>query len=912
VVTSGLTPAAVEADNRGVSKAAAEVGSTANSYQILAKLATGGMAEIFLARGEGVAGVERYCVLKRILHDRASDVQFVQMFLDEARLAAQLQHPNIAQVYDIGKLGDSYFFTMEYVHGETVRALLHRAQALRRRLPITCVLTIAAGTAAGLHHAHTRHGRDGRALGIVHRDVSPSNLMVSYEGGVKVVDFGVAKAADRGHETKSGTVKGKISYLSPEQCKGKRVDRRSDLFSLGICMWEMLTTDRLYKRASDFDNMNAIVTEPTPPPSSRRTDVPAEVDELVLRLLAKEPDERFQTAEELVETIEEVASRTGSVLSSSALGRLVRELFGQRPEPWLEIESQQESGEAVTVTSEPIPRELAVPAGDPVNQRLASVVDLSPRSITESLSSLEAKSLDAGSLDAEALEARSPEVPTTRVARRAALGFPLGSVPPRRATIPLDTDPAPALPPPPVVRPSARQRAVDPGLGSNRSTPPSGQAVPALPGSPSSGSRTASPADLSSGSRTASLADISSASRTDSLGSAELLPASALDAPLYAGPSAPAGPPAPAGSSPAGLVGASRATPRGTPMQPPGPPTASLAAPGTQPPGPPTTSFTAGTQLPGPPTASFATADAQVPPPGAPSGFAASSSGSFVMLPGPHTASSGRRMTPAGPFASPASSHGSLRASAPYEAQRRGWPLYAVIAGAAVLGSIAVMVMMRSGAGVSTSAVEAATTTLASKPSDPAALDRAAATPGASDSITVVPIDPPPVSGQPSSASEPAAADTTGVPADTTADATGVPAAKSPPGPRRHAGSERAAILPRSPAFPIVSQTGAPSEQATLPDDEIKRAFAAGRYESVVEQCGARPVSAEHAPLCIIAACHAGNAAKASKLISAAPAAKRDQLIGHCKQLGVDITLRKAQPRPSAIDCEADPMACQH
>src|SRR3954464_14026988 len=293
-----LTLAPIESDNRRVSRAAAEVGSTANSYQILAKLAAGGMAEIFLARGEGVAGVERYCVLKRILRDRATDVHFVRMFLDEARLAAQLQHPNIAQVYDIGKLGDSYFFTMEYVHGETVRALLHRAQGLRRKLPINCVLTIAAGTAAGLHHAHARLGAGGRALGIVHRDVSPSNLMVSYEGGVKVVDFGVAKAADRPQETKSGTVKGKISYLSPEQCKGKRVDRRSDLFSLGICFWEMLTTERLYKRASDFENMSAIVPEDTPPPSSRRPDVPPEIDELVLRLLAKSPDDRFQTADE--------------------------------------------------------------------------------------------------------------------------------------------------------------------------------------------------------------------------------------------------------------------------------------------------------------------------------------------------------------------------------------------------------------------------------------------------------------------------------------------------------------------------------------------------------------------------------------------------------------------------------------
>jgi len=197
-----------------VTTVAAEVGSTANQYEILAKLATGGMADIFLARGEGVAGVQRYCVLKRILRERASDAQLVQMFLDEARLAAQLQHPNIASVYDVGKLGDSFFFTMEYVHGETVRSLLQRSTALRRPLPLACALTIVAGTAAGLHHAHERNGNDRPALGIVHRDVSPSNVMISYEGNVKVVDFGVAKAAHRAVETLSGTVKGKISLAA--------------------------------------------------------------------------------------------------------------------------------------------------------------------------------------------------------------------------------------------------------------------------------------------------------------------------------------------------------------------------------------------------------------------------------------------------------------------------------------------------------------------------------------------------------------------------------------------------------------------------------------------------------------------------------------------------------------------------
>ena len=338
----------------------AEVGSTASSYEILAKLATGGMAEIFLARHANAAGVERYVVLKRVLRERASDAGFVRMFLDEAKLAAQLQHPNIAQVYDIGKLGDSYFFTMEYVHGETVRALLHRSHALRRPIPIGTALTIAAGAAAGLHHAHERIGLDGKPLGIVHRDVSPSNLMVSYEGHVKLVDFGVAKAATASVETRSGTVKGKIAYLSPEQCRGRGVDRRSDLFSLGIVMWELLTVERLFKHPSDFETMAAIVNDPSPPPSSRRPDVPPELDALVLRLLAKTPEERFQTGDEVLEAIEQVAMQAHSSLSTAQLGRFVRELFGQRPEPWVELRAAEQHPDIVTVTSEPVPPDLGL------------------------------------------------------------------------------------------------------------------------------------------------------------------------------------------------------------------------------------------------------------------------------------------------------------------------------------------------------------------------------------------------------------------------------------------------------------------------------------------------------------------------------------------------------------------------
>ena len=356
----------------------ATIGSAANTYEVLARLATGGMAEIFLARSKGLAGVERYCVMKRILREHATDVRFVQMFLDEARLVARLQHSNIAQVYDLGKLGDSYFFTMEYVHGETVRGLIARAKQLRRPIPLACVLTIAAGIAAGLHHAHERLGPNERPLGIVHRDISPSNVMVGFDGTVKVVDFGIAKVDDSTQETRAGMVKGKISYLSPEQARAQPVDRRTDLFALGIVMWEMLTAQRMYERGDDYETMTAIITEAPLPPSSVRPDVPPEVDALVLKALAKAPADRFQTAEEMGEAIELLGQRLGTAPSTAMLARYLRDMFGARKEAWRTLATPAIAGEKVTVTAEPVPEQITVSLRGPVDHRLEAVPAFEP------------------------------------------------------------------------------------------------------------------------------------------------------------------------------------------------------------------------------------------------------------------------------------------------------------------------------------------------------------------------------------------------------------------------------------------------------------------------------------------------------------------------------------------------------
>ncbi|MCA9714321.1 MAG: serine/threonine protein kinase, partial [Myxococcales bacterium] len=203
-------------------------------YQLITKLGAGGMAELFLARTEAIHGIEKFVALKRIPAGHARDKEFVRMFLEEARLAATLSHPNIAQVYDVGKEAGTYFFTMEYLQGLDLARLLRGLFKRGEWPPLQHVLAIIIGTAAGLHYAHRKEGRDGRLLNIVHRDVSPSNIFITYEGGVKLLDFGIAKATTAKTVTETGALKGKIPYMSPEQVRGEKLDQRSDIFSLGI------------------------------------------------------------------------------------------------------------------------------------------------------------------------------------------------------------------------------------------------------------------------------------------------------------------------------------------------------------------------------------------------------------------------------------------------------------------------------------------------------------------------------------------------------------------------------------------------------------------------------------------------------------------------------------------------------
>src|SRR6185436_7162337 len=231
------------------------------SYEIIRTLAQGGMAQLFLARAVGPEGFEKIVVLKRILPHHAEDPKLVRSFLDEAKLVATLDHPHFAHVYDMGTLDGSYFFTMEYVHGPDVHAILKRCRRAGQPLAIEHAVLIARDVASALHYAHERRGADGARLHIVHRDVSPSNIIVSYDGVPKLVDFGIAKAARNPLRTQTGTLKGKISYMSPEQARGLRLDRRSDVFSLGVVLWELIADSALHKGTNDLAVLDRIMHE---------------------------------------------------------------------------------------------------------------------------------------------------------------------------------------------------------------------------------------------------------------------------------------------------------------------------------------------------------------------------------------------------------------------------------------------------------------------------------------------------------------------------------------------------------------------------------------------------------------------------------------------------------------------------
>src|SRR5450432_371585 len=320
-------------------------GQKLGRYQLIRRLAVGGMAEIYLARlpGVGIEGFEKLVVLKRILPQHALDPELLRMFIDEARLSATLTHPHITEVYDVGADGDAPFFAMEYVHGANLRELM-RAHARAANVPAAPLelghaIGIVAAAADGLHYAHARLGPGGEPMGIVHRDVSPSNVLVSYDGAVKVSDFGIAKWALQRTQTQEGTLKGKFAYMSPEQCRGKPLDARSDVFALGTILYELTTGQAPFAAASDFEILNKIVGGPPEPPRwTGEVPYPPALAEIVMRAMEREPADRTPTAQALQVALETFARRERLEVSTVALGTFMQTLFAEDLAEWREAQ----------------------------------------------------------------------------------------------------------------------------------------------------------------------------------------------------------------------------------------------------------------------------------------------------------------------------------------------------------------------------------------------------------------------------------------------------------------------------------------------------------------------------------------------------------------------------------------------
>jgi serine/threonine-protein kinase len=298
-------------------------------YTLLRKLATGGMAELFLAIQKSVAGFEKLLVIKRILPAMNQDRAFIEMLLHEARIAATLSHPNIVQIFDVGQHDGQYFIAMEHVHGEDLRSIVRQMKKKEvLEFPLEHALAIVLGMCAGLSYAHEKHELDGSALNIVHRDISPQNVVVTFTGDVKIVDFGIAKSDTRiGEQTKSGKLKGKVPYMSPEQARGESIDARSDVFSTGVMLFELTTGKRLFKGTSEYETLRLICERDYPRPSDIRPDYPPDLEPIVMKALAKDASDRYQTARDLQADLEGFVRRHQIAVSHIALNQFMQSLF---------------------------------------------------------------------------------------------------------------------------------------------------------------------------------------------------------------------------------------------------------------------------------------------------------------------------------------------------------------------------------------------------------------------------------------------------------------------------------------------------------------------------------------------------------------------------------------------------------
>lgn len=301
---------------------------TRQRYQIVKKIDAGGMAEIFLAKAMSIQGMEKLVAIKRVLPSLTKNEKFISMFLDEARLSITLNHANIVQVFDVNQSSGTYFIVMEYVEGFNVRRIFQKASEVGYRMPLAFVCYMMMEVCKGLEHAHTRKDSAGKPLRIVHRDLSPPNVMISKSGEVKITDFGLAKATSQLTKTDPGIVKGKYSYLSPEVTEGKSADHRADLFAVGIVTWELLANRRLFLAKTDVETVELVRKAEVPPLSKFNKDVTPEFERIVMRALARDPKKRFTSARELGDALADYLFKNGLKTTSYDLAQMVDHLFG--------------------------------------------------------------------------------------------------------------------------------------------------------------------------------------------------------------------------------------------------------------------------------------------------------------------------------------------------------------------------------------------------------------------------------------------------------------------------------------------------------------------------------------------------------------------------------------------------------
>jgi serine/threonine-protein kinase len=299
-------------------------------YTLIRPIAIGGMAEVWLAKLEGVQGFEKKVALKRMTASLAENPQFVAMFLDEARLMAGLTHPNICQVFELGERDESFYVAMEFIAGQTVHNVMRTTVRKQLKLPLELAVKICRDAADALSYAHTKCDENGMPLHIIHRDVSPQNLMVTYEGVVKLLDFGIAKAATRTTATEVGQLKGKLSYMPPEQARGEDIDPRADQFALGVTLFEMVTHTRLYRAMKEMDLFREVATgtEPYPLAHERDPAVPEELSAIIQKMMARDREQRFATMAEARDRLTQfLQSISTSLPSNEAMAHYMRLVF---------------------------------------------------------------------------------------------------------------------------------------------------------------------------------------------------------------------------------------------------------------------------------------------------------------------------------------------------------------------------------------------------------------------------------------------------------------------------------------------------------------------------------------------------------------------------------------------------------